>query len=52
MLFHEIYGMYYRTVEKILVQAVAGTLTEESLRKTAGEAAYGESALTIRGLPA
>ena len=50
MLFHEIYGMYYRTVEKILVQAVAGTLTEESLRKTAGEAAYGESALTI--LPA
>ncbi|MBQ8401319.1 MAG: WYL domain-containing protein [Clostridia bacterium] len=50
MLFHEIYGIYYRTVEKILSMAVAGELTEELLRKTAGETAYSESALTI--LPA
>lgn len=50
MLFHEIYGVYYRTVEKILTHAVQGDLTEELLQKTAREAAYAESAMTI--LPA
>ncbi len=46
-LFHEIYGLYYRTVEKILAEAVAGKLTPEKLKTLAGETAYGESGPTI-----
>ena len=47
MLFHEIYGTYYRTVEKILTLALEGKLTERSLKQTAAETAFAESALTI-----
>jgi len=47
MLFHEIYGTYYRTVEKILTLALQGTLTEQTLKHTAAETAFSESALTI-----
>ena len=47
MLFHEIYGTYYRTVEKILTMALEGRLTEQKLKETAAETAYAESVLTI-----
>lgn len=47
MLFHEIYGTYYRTVEKILTLALEGRLTEQNLKETAAETAFAESALTI-----
>lgn len=47
MLFHEIYGRYYRAVAEILGLAVEGRLTEKELERVARQAAFSESALTI-----
>ncbi len=46
-LFHEIYGLYYRTVEKILAEAVAGQLTPEKLKSLAGQTGFAESGPVI-----
>ena len=47
MLFHEVYGLYYHTVARLLAEAIAGKLTKERLYQLAQEHAFGESALTI-----
>ena len=47
MLFHEIYGAYYRTVSHILTLAVDGTLTKERLYDTVRKYGFEESTLTI-----
>lgn len=47
MLFHEIYGAYYRTLSHILALAVDGTLTKESLYDTVRQYGFEESTLTI-----
>ena len=47
MLFHEVYGSYYRAVGAILRQAVAGTLTQRRLRELVQTHAFGESGLSI-----
>ncbi len=46
-LFHEIYGVYFRTMEKILAEAVAGRLTKEKLKEIAGGTGYTESTYAI-----
>lgn len=50
MLFHEIYGVYYHTLSRILDAAIEGSLTEDRLTKLIRENAFGESILTV--LPA
>lgn len=47
MLFHEIYGKYFKTVETILQEAVSGTLTDSQIRNIVMENAFSESLLTI-----
>ena len=47
MLFHEIYGSYYRTVGAILREAVEGTLTKKRLNELVQAHAFGESFLSI-----
>ena len=47
MLFHEIYGSYYRAVASILREAVRGDLTGKELNALVQEHAFGESLLTI-----
>ena len=43
MLFHEVYGSYYRTVAKILAQAVKGTLNRKDISKLVQQYAFAES---------
>jgi len=50
MIFHEIYGCYYRTVANILAAAQKNLLTRENMVRFVREGAFSESALTI--LPA
>ncbi len=47
MLFHEVYGSYYRTVSLILKEAVRGTLTKKAMTALVREHAFGESVLSI-----
>ena len=47
MLFHEIYGSYYRTVGAVLREAVRGTLTKKRLHELVQTHAFGESFLSI-----
>ena len=47
MLFSEVYGTYYRVLNRILEQAVTGDLTREMLRGIVREHGFGESILTI-----
>ena len=47
MLFHEIYGSYYRTVSFILKEAVQGKLSGKELNTLVRKYAFGESLLTI-----
>lgn len=47
MLFHEIYGSYYRTVSAILTEAVKGTLTKKSMAEMVQKHAFGESFMSI-----
>ena len=49
MLFHEIYGSYYRTVSLIINKAVKQTLTKQDLTSLIREYAFGESFITIPG---
>ncbi len=47
MLFHEIYGSYYRAAAAILKEAVRGNLTGRELQSLVREHAFGESLMTI-----
>jgi len=47
MLFHEVYGSYYRVVASILSEAVSGELTDKRILEIIREKAFGESMLTI-----
>ena len=47
MLFHEIYGAYYRTMGRILSAAVSHPVTQEEIRRIIRTHAFGESALAI-----
>ncbi len=47
MLFHEIYGSYYRTVSVILSKAVKQSLTKQDLTSLIREHAFEESFMTI-----
>ncbi len=47
MLFSEIYGTYFRTVETVLTRALAGDLTGKDLAEIVRRTAFGESVLTI-----
>lgn len=47
MIFHEIYGAYYRAVANILKKAAEAPLTEAQMRQIATEDAFPESALEI-----
>ncbi|MBQ9063869.1 MAG: WYL domain-containing protein [Blautia sp.] len=47
MLFHEIYGSYFRTVSLILKEALSGNLTGRELNRLVQEQAFGESFMTI-----
>ena len=47
MLFHEIYGSYFRVLEEILGQAAEDTLTEKALTAIVQEKAFAESSLSI-----
>ena len=47
MLFHEIYGTYFRVVSDILTEAAAGALTDRRMRELVREKAFAESVLTI-----
>ena len=47
MLFHEIYGVYYKTTASILREAVKGTLTDAELNRLVMEQAFGESMTII-----
>ena len=49
MLFHEIYGSYFRAVSAVLARACAGTLTGKELTGLVQQYAFGESVLTIPG---
>ncbi len=50
VIFHEIYGSYYRAVGEILTLAVRGTLTPDEMERIVHEVGFAESFLTI--LPA
>ena len=47
MLFHEMYGAYFRTVSLILQEAVDGGITEKRIREIVAEHAFAESMLVI-----
>jgi len=47
MLFHEIYGCYYRAVAKMLNLAAAGGLTEKKMYEIVAETAFEESSLIM-----
>ncbi len=47
MLFHEIYGSYFRAVAAILERSCAGTLTGPDMTELVRQYAFGESVLTI-----
>lgn len=47
MLFHELYGSYFRVVSTVLEEAVLGTLTAQRLGQLVREKAFAESVLTI-----
>lgn len=47
MLFHEIYGCYYRAVAKMLNLAAAGRLTEKKMYEIVAETAFEESSLIM-----
>lgn len=47
MLFHEIYGSYFRTVSLILKEACAGGISEKRMMDIVSENAFAESTLTI-----
>lgn len=47
MIFHEIYGCYYRTVAKAICLAQKGELTEKRLTVLCRENAFSESFLAI-----
>lgn len=47
MIFHEIYGCYYRAVARMLSLAIEGHLTENEMNKIAAGYAFDESMLTI-----
>lgn len=47
MLFHEVYGLYYQTVGKIIAQALEGNVDLQSLRAVVEANAFSESAMTI-----
>ncbi len=47
MLFHEIYGSYFRTVSEILRRSCEGGLTASELTELVRSHAFGESVLTI-----
>lgn len=47
MLFHEIYGSYFRAADVILGMAVEGSLTGSELSRLVKEHAFGESLMTI-----
>lgn len=47
MLFSEVYGTYYGVLTRLLEQAVAGNLTQETLLETVREKGFEESVLTI-----
>ncbi|MBR7161889.1 MAG: WYL domain-containing protein [Clostridia bacterium] len=50
MIFKEWYGVYYRTIAKIITAILSGNAEERDLQELVREYAFGESALTI--LPA
>lgn len=47
MLFHEIYGSYFRVLEEILTRAAQGTLTDKVLTALVQKKAFAESGLSI-----
>ena len=47
MVFHEIYGCYYKAVSKILEAAVNGDLSANEMRRIVNENAFAESFLSI-----
>lgn len=47
LLFHEIYGSYFRVVSAVLTEAICDTLTAERLGALVREKAFAESILTI-----
>ena len=47
MLFHEIYGCYYRAVVQMLNLAIAGGLTEKKMYEIVAETAFEESSLIM-----
>lgn len=47
MLFHEIFGLYYKAVAKIIEAALDGKLTDAQMRRIASETAFSESAVSI-----
>lgn len=47
MLFHEIYGCYYRAVAQMLNLAIAGELTEKKMYEIVAETAFEESSLIM-----
>ena len=47
MVFHEIYGIYYKTVARILKEALDHNLTEEEMNAVVKEIAFDESFLNI-----
>ena len=47
MLFHEIYGAYFRAVGDILAEAAAGKLSDRRMTELVRERAFAESVLTI-----
>ncbi|MBP3634335.1 MAG: WYL domain-containing protein [Oscillospiraceae bacterium] len=49
MLFHEVYGSYFRVLEQILTHAVKGDLTGSLLTRLVQEKAFAESGLSIPG---
>ena len=47
MIFHEIYGNYYRTVAEILDAALKEEISDKTIWKIVKEKAFAESSLTI-----
>ena len=47
MIFSEIYGLYFRTMEKLIAEASSGTLDRESFCRIVRETAFSESELFI-----
>ena len=46
-MFREIYGTYYRVLERLLTLAQAGELTRDKMERVIRERGFGESILTI-----